>query len=169
MRHLENFNSWLLENTLFDPGIFQMTLRDALGEPPKGSIYVGKQLAKGTVPHIKHIAKGLGVHVIRINCAKVNDIEKWIMTVLKKNPGFKTLVIVENLELAQEENIEILNNLIDTRKINGVPISNFYYFTVVHLVDNSVISYKELSDKAPGMRSPLGTTEYRQKETDSTI
>jgi hypothetical protein len=168
MRHLERYEDLILENTLFDPGIFQMQLRDALQEHPKGYIYVQKQLSRGVVPMMKRLARGLGLNVIVLNCDRIEDVSKWLRTILFKPPGLKTLVIIENLELAPEETIFEILNTIETREIDDRKISDLYYFSIAHLVDRMVSRFKDVIQQ-PLLKSPIGTTSYRRNQDDGTM
>ena len=124
MIRLKKFLDFLNENTLFNPGIFEEELKDAISKPPVGSLYIEKQLAIGTEPHIKMIAKKLGMDSIKIDCAKLDHLKKYLIDPIQKDPEKITLVRLE-----------------DKREIAGNPISDLYYFVEIHLIDKSIVNY----------------------------
>ena len=168
MRPIKNFGRFLLENTLFDPGTFESTLKDTIGKAPEGAIYIEKQLSIGTVPHMKMISKKLGLHVVKISAESIENAGKGLARFLVDEPIAKTLVIFDDVEKADEKTIDFINDLIETRKVFNQKISDLYYFAEVHLIDRSISNYK--NDTINILRNPLETTsQLKQKETDSTI
>ena len=76
---LKTLSNFLNENTLFDPGQFEEELKEAISKAPSGSIYVEKQLSLGTLPHMKMIAKRLGLHVVSMSAQSIDwsSLTKW--------------------------------------------------------------------------------------------
>ena len=141
MIRLKKFLDFLNENTLFNPGIFEEELNDAISKPPVGSLYIEKQLAIGTEPHIKMIAKKLGMDSIKIDCAKLDHLKKYLIDPIQKDPEKITLVILDGMEKASEHAIDFIKRLEDKREIAGNPISDLYYFVEIHLIDKSIVNY----------------------------
>jgi len=142
MKPLKNFGRFIVENTLFDPGTFETMLKDAIRQKPGDPLYVEKQLALGTVSHMKMIAKKLGLHVIVISAETITDKGKSFAKFLQEEPIEKTLVIFNDMESAPEETISFIENSIGARKVLDTPISDLYYFAEVHLIDKGIANYK---------------------------
>ena len=142
MKPIKNFGRFLVENTLFDPGTFESLLKDAISKAPEGSLYIEKQLSKGTVPHMKMIAKKLDMHVMTISAESIVDAGKSLSRFLTDEPREKTLVIFDDMERAPEKTINFIDDLTESRKILKQPISDLYYFAEVHIIDRSIRNYK---------------------------
>ena len=142
MKPIKNFGRFVVENTLFNPGNFEEQLKDAISKKPEDPLYVEKQLALGTVSHMKMIAKKLGLHVIVISAETIDDKGKSFARFLQEEPIEKTLVIFDDVERASEGTISFIEKSIGSRKVLGTPISDLYYFAEVHLIDRAINNYK---------------------------
>lgn len=142
MKPIKNFGRFLVENTLFEPGTFEALLKDAITKTPPPPIYVEKQLALGTIAHMRMIAKKLGLHVMVIDCATIEDSGKSIGRFLLEEPTEKTLVIFDNVELANEKTADFIDAITQERKVNGSDLSDLYIFSDVHLIDKMTGHYK---------------------------
>ena len=142
MKPIKNFGRFLVENTLFEPGTFETMLKDAMSKERPEPLYIEKQLALGTIAHMRMIAKKLGLHVMVIDSASIEDGGKSIGTFLLDEPAEKTLVIFDNMEMASEKTINFIEILTEDRTINGREVSDLYIFSDVHLIDKMTANYK---------------------------
>lgn len=142
MKPIKNFGRFLVENTLFEPGTFEALLKDAISKTPPEPLYVEKQLALGTIAHMRMIAKKMDLHVIVIDSATIEDSGKSIGRFLLDEPTTKTLVIFDNIETASEKTINFIESVAQERKVNGQEVSELYVFAEVHLIDKMIANYK---------------------------
>lgn len=139
---MKSFTEFLNENTPFEPGSFEITLKNVTDKDPIGSIHLEKTAGAGTISHIRMICKKLGIHCIIIDSEHVKDGGKNIGRFLKDEPSQKTLVVFDDVDRADKTIDKFIDDLIAKRNVLGAPISKLYYFSEVHNSDNHVRSYK---------------------------
>jgi hypothetical protein len=142
MKPIKNFGRFLVENTLFDPGTFEALLKNAISKTPPEPLYVEKQLSLGTISHMRMIAKKIDLPALVIDSAAIEDGGKSIGRFLLDEPASKTLVIFDNIEMANEKTIDFIESVAQERKINGQEVSELYVFAEVHLIDKMTANYK---------------------------